>query len=49
MSDLDDAVGELRTAGVEIVLPPQGDESRKWVHFRAPDGFVYELVEDRRT
>jgi catechol 2,3-dioxygenase-like lactoylglutathione lyase family enzyme len=49
VSDLDDAVGELRAAGVEIVLPVQSGEARRWVHFRAPDGFVYELVEDRRT
>lgn len=49
VSDLDDAVAELRAAGVEIVLPMQGGETRSWVHFRAPDGFVYELVEDRST
>jgi glyoxylase I family protein len=49
VSDLDDAVGELRAAGVEIVLPVQGGETRSWMHFRAPDGFVYELVEDRST
>jgi hypothetical protein len=24
----------------------QKGESRSWLHFRAPDGFVYELVED---
>jgi len=49
VSSLDDAVEELRAAGVEIVLPVQGGEARSWVHFRAPDGFVYELVEDRST
>ena len=42
-----DAVEELEAAGIEIVLPPQGGGTRSWVHFRAPDGFVYELVEDR--
>jgi|tagenome__1003787_1003787.scaffolds.fasta_scaffold20872896_2 catechol 2,3-dioxygenase-like lactoylglutathione lyase family enzyme len=47
VSNLDDAVAELQAAAVEIVLPVQGGETRSWVHFRAPDGFVYELVEDR--
>lgn len=49
VSDLDEAVAELRAAGVEIVLPVQGGDTRSWVHFRAPDGFVYELVEDRSS
>ena len=44
VSDLDEAERELRAAGVEIVLPRQGDEGRGWLHFRAPDGFVYELA-----
>ena len=47
VSDLEEAVAELRAAGVEIVLDPQGGETRAWVHFRAPDGLVYELVEDQ--
>jgi catechol 2,3-dioxygenase-like lactoylglutathione lyase family enzyme len=47
VADLEEAVAELRGAGAEIVLDPQGGETRAWVHFRAPDGFVYELVEDR--
>jgi glyoxylase I family protein len=47
VADLDEAVAELHAAGVEIVLAPQGGGTRSWVHFRAPDGFVYELVEDR--
>ncbi|HEY8300398.1 MAG TPA: VOC family protein [Jatrophihabitans sp.] len=46
VTDLDDAVRELEAAGIEIVLPVQGGEDRKWLHFRAPDGFVYELVQD---
>jgi catechol 2,3-dioxygenase-like lactoylglutathione lyase family enzyme len=49
VSNLDDAVTELRAAGIEIVLPVQGGETRSWLHFRAPDGFIYELVEDRST
>jgi catechol 2,3-dioxygenase-like lactoylglutathione lyase family enzyme len=47
VSDLQEAVAELQAAGVEIVLDVQGGETRSWIHFRAPDGFVYELVEDR--
>lgn len=47
--DLQSAVEELRAAGVEIVLPVQRGGTRSWMHFRAPDGFVYELVEDTVT
>jgi catechol 2,3-dioxygenase-like lactoylglutathione lyase family enzyme len=47
VADLEAASRELRAAGVEIVLPLQGGETRAWMHFRAPDGFIYELVEDR--
>lgn len=47
VADLGDAVAELQAAGAEIVLPVQSGEDRSWMHFRAPDGFVYELVEDR--
>jgi catechol 2,3-dioxygenase-like lactoylglutathione lyase family enzyme len=46
VDDLECAVEELRTAGVEIVLPVQHGGRRSWMHFRAPDGFVYELVQD---
>ena len=45
VESLDDAVSE-QTAGVEIVFPVQRGGTRSWMHFRAPDGFVYELVED---
>ena len=30
------------------MLPVQDGGSRSWMHFRAPDGFVCELVEDWR-
>ena len=46
VTDLDEAVRDLEAAGTEIVLPVQRGESRAWLHFRAPDGFVYELVQD---
>src|SRR5579875_1172210 len=44
VADLDSAAEELTAAGSEIVLPAQRGEDRMWLHFRAPDGFVYELV-----
>ena len=47
VADLDGAARELEVAGAEIVLPVQHGDPRSWMHFRAPDGFVYELVEDR--
>lgn len=46
VDDLGQAVGELQQAGAEIVLPVQQGENRAWLHFRAPDGFVYELVQE---
>jgi hypothetical protein len=46
VADLESAVAELQAAGIEIVLPVQEGGSRSWLHFGAPDGFVYELVKD---
>ena len=47
VADIDAAAEELRRAGAEIVLPIQrGDGARAWLHFRAPDGFLYELSQD---
>jgi len=43
---LDDAIAELRAAGIEVDDPAQNDRQR-YAHFRAPDGKLYELVEDR--
>jgi catechol 2,3-dioxygenase-like lactoylglutathione lyase family enzyme len=47
VAHLESAAAELQAAGIEIVLALQRGESRSWLHFRAPDGFVYELVEVR--
>ena len=44
VADLDEAVAELRKAGVEVGEPAENDRHR-YVHFRAPDGKLYELVE----
>jgi hypothetical protein len=37
----------LRSTGVDILLEPELDDSgNAWVHFRAPDGNVYEFTQD---
>jgi len=43
---LDDAIVELRAAGLAVDDPAENDRQR-YVHFRAPDGKLYELVEGR--
>jgi catechol 2,3-dioxygenase-like lactoylglutathione lyase family enzyme len=43
---LDDAIAELREAGIPVDQPAENDRQR-YVHFRAPDGKLYELVEER--
>ena len=46
--DLDAAVAELRAAGVPTDDEVSSNEQERYVHFWAPDGQLYELVE-RRT
>ena len=47
VDDVDGAAAELRAAGAEILLGPVADEhGNAWVHFRAPDGNVYEFTHD---
>jgi glyoxylase I family protein len=46
VADLDTAVVELRAAGVQVDDPQQNDRYR-YAHFIAPDGELYELVEER--
>ena len=47
VDDVASATEELRAAQVEILLEPEVDESgNAWVHFRAPDGYIYELTQD---
>ena len=46
VADLAAAVEELRAAGVEVGEPAV-NERHRYVHFRAPDGKLYELVEER--
>jgi catechol 2,3-dioxygenase-like lactoylglutathione lyase family enzyme len=47
VDDVSGAADELRAAGVEILHGPEADEhGNAWVHFRAPDGNVYEFTQD---
>jgi catechol 2,3-dioxygenase-like lactoylglutathione lyase family enzyme len=47
VDDVHSATAELRSAKVEILFGPEIDESgNAWVHFRAPDGNVYEFTQD---
>ena len=45
VADLDAAVAELRTAGVPVDDAQQTDRQR-YAHFVAPDGGLYELVQE---
>lgn len=44
VANLDEAVAELNAAGVGTDAPTANDVER-YVHFTAPDGHLYELVE----
>jgi glyoxylase I family protein len=45
VDDIDAAVQELRAAGAEVDDEISGNARERYVHFRAPDGQLYELVE----
>jgi catechol 2,3-dioxygenase-like lactoylglutathione lyase family enzyme len=47
VDDVSQAAHELREAGAEIVHGPvaEDDGDAAWVHFRAPDGNLYELTQ----
>jgi hypothetical protein len=48
VDDIVSARAELEAQGIEFLGPIQGDtDDYKWTHFRAPDGFVYELTYSR--
>ena len=47
VSNLDEAHEELVAAGVEVVGPRRRDSLWEWIHFRAPDGNLYELASRR--
>jgi catechol 2,3-dioxygenase-like lactoylglutathione lyase family enzyme len=45
VEDLEAATDELRAAGVDVDDEIAANERFRYVHFRAPDGRLYELVE----
>jgi glyoxylase I family protein len=47
VTDLEEAVRELRAAGVPVDEQVSANARERYVHFRAPDGQLYELVERR--
>lgn len=47
VDDVRMAAAELRDAGIEVVGDLQTDSNWEWVHFRAPDGHMYELASRR--
>src|SRR4051794_6681062 len=46
VDDLDAATAELRAAGIAVGDPGENDRQR-YTHFHAPDGELYELIQDR--
>jgi glyoxylase I family protein len=47
VDDVQSAAEELRSANAEILFGPVIDPSgNAWVHFRAPDGNIYEFTQD---
>jgi glyoxylase I family protein len=48
VDDLDAALDELRTRGIETDPEPAVNEAMRYAHFVAPDGRLYELVEPVR-
>jgi catechol 2,3-dioxygenase-like lactoylglutathione lyase family enzyme len=44
VTDLHAAASELRAAGVETVGSAGVDDNWRWIHFRAPDGHLYEMA-----
>jgi len=45
VDDIEAARAEMEASGIEFLGPIQGNtDDYRWAHFRAPDGFVYELT-----
>ena len=47
VADVGQAASELRSAGVRVDDAVSGNARERYVHFTAPDGQMYELVERR--
>ena len=48
VADVHGARGELVAAGIEVVGSIEREREWEWLHFRAPDGNLYELGQRRR-
>ena len=47
VDDLDSAAAELRAAGAWVADEAGANDAERYLHFRAPDGALYELIERR--
>jgi catechol 2,3-dioxygenase-like lactoylglutathione lyase family enzyme len=47
VDDVRQALTELQAAGVDVVGSLEQDSEWEWIHFRAPDGHLYELASRR--
>jgi catechol 2,3-dioxygenase-like lactoylglutathione lyase family enzyme len=48
VDDVRQARAELERAGAELIGSIEHDEAWEWIHFRAPDGNLYELASRRK-
>ena len=48
VDSLEDAAAQLRAAGVDTDVPAE-NATQCYLHFRAPDGELYELIENRTS
>jgi catechol 2,3-dioxygenase-like lactoylglutathione lyase family enzyme len=44
VDDVHRARGELEASGAEVIGATERDTNWEWIHFRAPDGNLYELA-----
>lgn len=49
VDDVHQALKELEDAHIEVVGPVNHDSRWEWIHFRAPDGNLYELASQRNA
>lgn len=47
VADLDQAVAELKASGVTVDEEIAETPTQRYCHFRAPDGHLYELIQNR--
>ena len=46
VDDVNAAASELRSRGIDILHVFEDERVIAWVHFRAPDGNIYEFTQD---